>query len=302
MDKAFWQAILENDCTVPEGHSVASLTPELLGYLGSTDTFLRDEVAFEILAAWIARDGRYQPDVLRALGDTLARNLSAGLGEKGADSVFLRAFSVLVLDKVIEADNWRPSFPQEDIRRWMAQGLEYLAAEQDLRGYVPDKGWAHALAHSADLLWVLAQNRHMNATDLARILEAIADKVTAGADQVYLYGEDQRLAYAVMAALQRDLLDPQVLRSWLERLVHPAGRDWKRAYATQAETNAYQNTTIFLRSLYFQLLLGINPPSWYPDKTFFERTPALRDELLAGILAALRALDRGFYTKEPVSQ
>jgi hypothetical protein len=34
MDKAFWQAIIESDYAVPEGHAVASLTPELLAYLG----------------------------------------------------------------------------------------------------------------------------------------------------------------------------------------------------------------------------------------------------------------------------
>src|SRR4051794_21396157 len=108
MDKAFWQAVLDADGAVPAGHTVTELTPELLGYLGSTDPFLRDDVAFEVLAAWIVRDNLYPPDQLRAIGDVLAHNLTIGLGQQGDDSIFLRSFSALVLDKVIEADNWRP--------------------------------------------------------------------------------------------------------------------------------------------------------------------------------------------------
>src|SRR4029078_3939571 len=68
MDKAFWQAVLENECAVPDGHSVASLTPELLAYLGSTDPDLRDDIAFSILATWIGRVGAYTNDELRAIG------------------------------------------------------------------------------------------------------------------------------------------------------------------------------------------------------------------------------------------
>ena len=294
MDKAFWHAVLDADGAVPEGYTAAGLTPELLEYLGSTDPFLRDEVAFEVLAAWITRDGLYTPDELRALGNTLAHNLTIGLGQQNDDSIFLRSFSALVLDKVIEADNWRPSLEKADIRRWMEQGLAYFATERDLRGYVPEKGWAHAVAHTADLLWVLAQSRYLGAADLARLLDAIADKVIAPAEQVYLYGEDQRLAYAATTALLRDQLDLPALEGWLERMARPA-HDWSNTF----ETNTYHNTTTFLRSLYFQLLLGIKPPGWYPDPTFFKRMPAVRDQLLPRIIAALSGLDRGFYAKVP---
>jgi hypothetical protein len=53
-----------------------------------------------------------------------------------------------------------------------------------------------------------------------------------------------------------------------------------------------------LYSLYFQLTLGVRPPPWYNDVSFFIGTPALRDELLPLVLGALRALDPGFYAKE----
>jgi len=179
----------------------------------------------------------------------------------------------------------------------MEQGLAYIVAERDLRGYVPDQGWAHAIAHAADLLWVLAQSRHLAAPDLERILDVIAKRITTAVEHVYLYNEDQRLAFAAMAVLQRDLLDLSALNVWLSRMQRPDG-NWQHPFLSPTSASAYHNTTTFLRSLYFQLLLGINPPPWYPDKSFFERVPAVCEELLKRILGALKTLDRGFYAKD----
>jgi hypothetical protein len=296
MDKAFWQSVLDADGAVPEGHTVEELTPHLLAYLGSTDPFLRDEVAFEVLAAWIVRDRHYSPAEMRALGDTLAGNLWVGLDEHGTDSIFLRSFSALVLNKVVEADNWYPTLEETDIRRWMDRGLSYFAAERDLRGHVPEKGWAHAVAHTADLLWVLAQSRYLNTADLERILSAIADKVAAPTEYSYLALEDERLANAVWAALRRDTLRLAFLQAWLESLKRPFQERLRSEITTNAlNSNAYHNTRSFLHSLYFQLMLGVRPPSWYTDTSFFMDAPALRDQLLPLVVDALRALDPGFY-------
>jgi hypothetical protein len=298
MDRAFWQSVIDADGALPTGHSVAELTPELLGYLGSPDPFLRDEVAFEVLAAWIVRDNLYPPSALRAIGDQLAANLSAGLNTPGDERIFLRSFSALVLNKVVEADNWHAALAEADIRRWMKAALAYAVAERDTRGLLPGQGWAHAVAHAADVLWVLAQSRHLAAADLALILETIAARVTAPSEQPYLYGEDQRLSFAAMAVFQRNILDMPAVEAWVDRMIHPNGGDWRAPFESPASTVAYHNTTTFLRSLYLQLLLGTKPPSWYPDQSFFRRVPALREDIMALLIRALKALDRGFYPKD----
>jgi hypothetical protein len=45
----------------------------------------------------------------------------------------------------------------------------------------------------------------------------------APVNHVCLYDEDERLALAVLAILRRELLDLNVLESWLTRLAHPVG-------------------------------------------------------------------------------
>src|SRR6266511_1820480 len=107
MDRSFWRVIANDENALPQGEWVAELTPELLGWLGSTDPELRDEFAYRILAAWIER-GQYAPDQLRTIAKQMTANLEAGLGEDGTDSVFLRTYSVLILMEVVASDNVSP--------------------------------------------------------------------------------------------------------------------------------------------------------------------------------------------------
>jgi hypothetical protein len=95
-DTSFWKALVNADCAVPTGYTVAELTPHLLRLLGSPDPFLRDDVAYLVFARWIVRDQHYKVDSLRDLIKQLTMNLHVGLGEQGTESVLLRSFSALV--------------------------------------------------------------------------------------------------------------------------------------------------------------------------------------------------------------
>ncbi len=294
MDRAFWQAVLASDAALPPGHALADLTEELLGYLGSPDPWLRDELAYPLLDSWIG-GGRYTPAELRALLGQLAANLQVGLGEQGDDRVFLRSFSLLVANEILERDNLHPFLAEAELREWLDRALSYLAAERDLRGYTGASGWAHTAAHTADTLWVLSRSRFVGAADLARMLGAIADKVGARVASIYLYGEDQRLAGAVLSILRRNLLDMEALNEWIERLVAPASTFWSTGDFSPEAASALHNTKLFLHSTYSQLLLGSRVPRYHPDPAYFERAPGVRDMLLPALAEAARRLEPAFY-------
>ncbi len=302
MDAAFLQTIIENDYTVPEGYSVEELTLQLTASLGSPNSDLREN-SLEVLWGWI-NAGHYSSDQLRDMGSQMARNMAVGVGESGTDTVFLRAFSVLILATVIFRDEQcaagivdESAFLSEDeVRGWFEQGLIYLEGEKDLRGYVETKGWAHAIAHTSDLFRDLAQSRYLGVLDLERMLNAIADKVIEPVGRVYLYQEDERLAYAVMTALSRDLLDVSFLKQWLDRMVIRSDqRPWHQVFADPAENNARHNARSFLRSLYFQLLVGTK---YFRRLPCYESSPGVRDELLPEIAAALKKMDHGRFYRE----
>jgi len=282
VDRTFWRVIANDEKALPQGEWVAELAPELLSWLGSTDAELRDEFAYRILAAWIERD-QFEPDQLRDLASLMLDNLQVGLGQRDGDSVFLRSYSTLVLMEIVAYDNFHPFLRQDEVAHLLNAVLDYLRQECDLRGWVEGPGWAHAVAHTADLLMMLARNLHVGTSELMQLLDGVADRLLQPCGVVFLQHEDERLAYAVLNVLRRELVGQDFLDRWLARFTHPAGRDsWRLVYTMDGESAARVNVTSFLRSLYFQIILTENPP---PDAT----------RHLAAVLATLQSMDIGFY-------
>lgn len=255
MDKSFWFEIRENKYAIPEGSSAAELTEELFSYTGSTDPDLRDTVGYETFANWLDQK-KYSVEQVRSYIPRLSINLQHELGEQGTDSVFMRSFSVLFLAEIIYVDNKDPFLEREDINSIFTKGLAYLEAEQDLRGYVPEKGWAHALAHTADLFFVLAGNRFIARAELEQILNAISGKLTQPTEWIHQHNEDDRLVRAVLGVVQRKLLDDLSYKQWLNSFIFSDGvkRPWKGSFENQSIHHAYFNTRNFLRSLHLNLV------------------------------------------------
>jgi hypothetical protein len=262
MDKDFWAAVAENDFAVPEGHTLDNLTEILFGYLGSTDPVLRDNIAYEIYANWLKQE-MYPPEVVKKHVDLLLSNLEKGIGESASDTVFLRAFSILLLAEIVHNDNKKPLLEPAQVNTILDRVIWYLGAEKDARGHIPIKGWAHALAHTADLMLVLARNRHTVAADLWSILSTISNQIVHATYHVYIHGEDERLAAAVMETLRRDAVSLNQLEAWAKTFTRPDGKDWKGAYMEEDRNRAYQNTRNLLRSIYLAIL---SQPEDFPDR------------------------------------
>ncbi len=198
--------------------------------------------------------------------------------------MFLRSYSTLVLMEVVAYDNAHPFLGQGEAAGLLDQVLEYLRKERDLRSWVEGPGWAHAVAHTADLLMMLARNLQLGSVELERLLDGIADRLLEPSGVVFVQHEDERLAYAALNVLRRGLVGRAARDRWLERFVRPSGHDsWRAVYESPIASAIRANVTSFLRSLYFQLLLTENPP---PDG----------DEHLAALLATLQSMDIGFYS------
>lgn len=286
VDKAFWQGIMDADYAVPPTHTLLDLTRELFSFLGSPDPELRDVVSYFVLTTWIDR-GLYSDDELRAMATQLVENLKISLGEQGTESVFVRAFSALILAEMVYQQNQRPFLEEADVRRILEQTLAYYRAEQDLRGHISGPGWAHAVAHGADLLRMLAGNSYLGAPDLERIMDALATKIAPPVAHFYLYNEDQRITRAVLVALNRDLLSLAFLRGWLDRLTFFEGQKLSFAGLLTEEgpsvpseigVHVLCNSKQFLSALYLHLTLD-------------EQKPALAADFAPLVLAALQPMN-----------
>src|ERR1700745_1928915 len=164
-DAGFWKAIREHNFAVPEHQSVGALVLEIADLAAETDPTLRDEYGYEILAAWIYRDNLLSGEQLEALRRKLLSAMISHVGESENDTIFGRSFSALYMSILAAEDLRKPFLSAAAFKETLDTALRCYASEKDLRGYVPEKGWAHATAHVADLLKFLARNSRLTAED-----------------------------------------------------------------------------------------------------------------------------------------
>ena len=221
------------------------LAEELLENFASPDPRLRDTLSFTIMDRLI-EEGLLtlaeRAALLKAAMDD--RHLFAGIGERCTDSVFRRSFSVLVAPMVLGSDLGADELPEDLVTGALDRILAYARAEQDWRGYVAGKGWAHAVAHTADALWIAGLHPKTPASRQSDVLSMLHYLATV--PYPLGYQEDDRLAFSAYQIIQSRRLPAETIQGWLDRFQRLTGPD------DQAETLGGANAEHFLRSLYFR--------------------------------------------------
>ncbi|MDN4174275.1 DUF2785 domain-containing protein [Nocardioides sp. SOB77] len=271
MSGQYWKQVHARGLAVPEDRPLEDLTAELTRMLGDPDPELRDGTACPALTTWIGR-GVYD-DLLVGLGDGIAAGLGVGVGEVGTDTVLRRSCSARVLAACLERDNEHALVPAGKILEWGDRVATWLLREQDTRGFVPGRGWAHAVANGADALGALARSPHLGTPELTVVLDVVADRVLMPVEHLFVNGEPDRLAGATMAVLRRDRVPLQVLEPWIARLAVSAAS--RATYDDRDPHLAGGNAEAFLRALHLQLALAPHPPE-------------VRSDLLLVVVDALR--------------
>jgi len=273
--RAEWAALRESNFTVPAGQTPFALLRQMNAIVGSTDPFLRDNVAYEAAARWIYTTGLLSANEQREMLAMWTNNLRAGLGEASGDAAFRRSFSALNLSVLAARENAAPFLSPEEFDGFLATMLDYLSRERDTRGYDATRGWIHAAAHTADVLKFLARSAKLATAAQSRVLAAIDEKCRTF-DGVFQWGEDARLAQVVVSLAKRADFDKPAFDTWLAAVRKRRTELWAHAPAIDpAEFAKVQNLTLVLRSAYVSL--SIDPiPSAEPAR--------------AALLEALRAL------------
>lgn len=279
MSEAYWQAVRSAGHDLPTDRPLDELTAELVEMLGHPDPSVRDDVAYPVLATWLQR-GVYD-ELLPGLGDGLVEGLRVGLGQDGDPSVVRRSYSALVLAEVVGRDNTAELVPAATVLGWGDAATSWYVREVDHRGWVPQVGWVHAVAHGADLLAALARSRHFGHLELTVLLDVVADQVLAPTRHAWRHGEADRIAHTVMTLLHRNALDLGLVEPWLARLGAGLRPPRTRGHlAAEWPTPAAHNTSALLRALHLQLALS----GRHPDEQ-----PAHRADLILAVLDQLRA-------------
>ena len=223
---AFWKAIKDHNFAVPSQKSAGALALEIADLAASTDPSLRDGCGYETLAAWIYRDNLLTGEHLETLRRKLLPAMIFHIGESDNDTVFARSFSALYMSILAAQDLRKPFLSATAFKETLDTALRCYAEEKDLRGYVPVKGWAHATAHVADLLKFLARSPHLSAEDQKRIVNGVSQRCRT-AHLVFTWGEDARMAAALLSIVDRKDFDDSPFKTWFQALNTENKELWK---------------------------------------------------------------------------
>jgi hypothetical protein len=275
MDTAFWESVAAKGRKIPHERPLADLTIELTMMLGDQDPYIRSHLAATTLLDWIEQ-GVYD-ELLGALGDGMTAGLANGLGDRDDDSVFRRASSAQVLAACIRRENDHSLLAPDTLHRWGDAVMSWIVREEDLRGYIPGKGWARALTQGADALTELARSTTMGLLELTVLLDVIADRLTAKTGHFLDHGEIDRLVVTTLTALRREVVGMNVLEPWVARLRESS----KRLNLGGDPYLVTANVQAYLRALFVAL-------------TVTAQTPSVRGDLMLVLLDTLRTTNSDF--------
>lgn len=231
------------------------LLESMLTHIGSVDPELRDDLICSAFYIFIPKDElsntQHREVLTRVLDDN---HLFYKLGEIGTSSVFTRTFSALVVQLILSRHIATPFLREDEISHVYRTVMDYLINEKDLRGFVKEKGWAHSIAHAADVLNALSCCPELTSHDLLTILEAIQSKMSLH-HYVYVNMEDERLVTAIHTIIKRDLVSTDDLLAWLDGF-----RQYPKKGIQPDDYNILTNIKNLLRSLYFRLLNTSDSP------------------------------------------
>ena len=299
------KSIIENNYQIPSEYSLMDLTSVLIEKLGSIDSDMR-ESCLDILYTLIM-NGEYDNTTLISLGDQLVSLMNTGLDQEISDLVFLRAFAalevagILVFDEKCEKGEIkdRDAFlTSEIVKRWLARALEYYQQEKDYRSFVIGKGWAHSIAHGADLFRDFAKHRLIQKEEILQILQVFKQKLGSLSPIIFKGKEELRIASAVYTLLLRNKLDIHEINHWLFSIFEPfeENKFWEFTHEPE-KLNGYCHVERFYKDFYFMIKFGISRKCPRADSYYDVALPS-RNEILKTLKRCiLKVDDESFYYK-----
>jgi hypothetical protein len=242
------KTISSNDFKVPEGDNPFEMALVMLEYLGDVDAELRDDLVYSVLSTWVIK-GVFSKEQLKQILKIILddKHLFYKIGERGTDSVFMRAFSVLIIATIVYAHREEGFLNAEELLAVKNKLIKYMYEEKDVRGYVAEGGWAHTAAHTSDALDELALCKEFGREELMEILKAIKDKVSIDY-YAYICYEDERLAYATNSLISRNILTEDEVSEWIKSFA-----EYGKKAAIPNHFYLIGNIRNYLNSLYYRL-------------------------------------------------
>ncbi len=219
----------------------------MLMHIGDSDYELRDEIIYNLFSKFIS-NGFLKKDQLIMLKNKILSEeyMFYKIGEENKDSVFKRSFSVLIIPLLIAYNKKEAFLNEDDIKHIEHCIVVYLKKEKDFRGYVPNKGWAHSLAHISDAINSIIVYRSCEG-EYEEVLFLLRNIICSTKVEINSF-EDIRILRAIYPLLANDKFTINQLEFWVGSFF-----EWEPTGLVDEDYRILHNIRTFLYSLYFEL-------------------------------------------------
>ncbi|MEG0384490.1 MAG: DUF2785 domain-containing protein [Solibacillus sp.] len=220
--------------------------------VGHMESAIRDQQNYQLFIQLLSENTIPGP-ILHHYVDYLSADKGLLFEMTTADpsAVIQRSYSALFLTAIVHADRQLGILTAEEVEQLTTAAITLFSKEQDFRSYIDETtGWAHSIAHTADLICAIIQHPHFSIRFTSHILQAIRTNLWKG--YVFQDDEEERFTKIVMALMAKGIEDA-LFNEWttqlfdrLEMVAYERGYD---ATWFKARTNLLN----MMKTLYFYL-------------------------------------------------
>ncbi|OEH91158.1 hypothetical protein BFG57_06900 [Bacillus solimangrovi] len=226
------------------------IVQSMIEHIGSIDEETR-ELIYATFYRIIIEEKQLEPELLKELLEKYLNDLLfKGIGENGTETVFTRAFTSLLISLILHRDNEEKFLLASSVYKLKEKLIQYINMEKDLRGYVPERGWAHSIAHVADAIDELVKNHNMTQDSFREILYPLWNKIFAS-NSVYIHNEDERILTPIITMLDKGL-EVQEIVTLVQKIPEVLERQ-KEQLDNQNYYFLLFNSKTFLKSFYMKV-------------------------------------------------
>ncbi|MBC1590096.1 DUF2785 domain-containing protein [Listeria welshimeri] len=216
-DSHLYTKLKQNEYKLPKDLKTSDkIIDIMLSNLSSTDSILRDTIAYHIFSEWLViKDNLTIHQKMRIYNYSVnKKNLLFKIDKIDSDAVFQRSFLALIIALLLENNKIHAFLNDKEIEKIFILLNELLKKEQNMLSFVEGKGWSHCIAHTADALDELIYQPTLKNSDVKIIMNSISDFYKT--NTVILTGEeDERLSNIIITALFMKKISYEEVTNWL---------------------------------------------------------------------------------------
>lgn len=177
-DSHLYTKLKQNEYKLPKDLKTSDkIIDIMLSNLSSTDSILRDTIAYHIFSEWLViRDNLTIHQKMRIYNYSVnKKNLLFKIDKIDSDAVFQRSFLALIIALLLENNKIHAFLNDKEIEKIFILLNELLKKEQNMLSFVEGKGWSHCIAHTAEALDKLIYQPTIKNSDVKIIMNSISD-------------------------------------------------------------------------------------------------------------------------------